>query len=243
MAIAVSNITAARIADSVDRSSYTSGSFTPVADRLYLLVVLLRGDTVSSVSTTTGLAFTSVQSATTSTQKLYVYRALKSSGLGSGTYTVNETSGTGTGCIALLLEVTGMDTSGSDGSGAIVQSPKNDPDTNATAGTVTFSAASAAGNRFFAATSHQANEATTHDSGGGWTEIDDQTIATPTNGLEAQWHATDTSDTVANASWTTSSRWAAIGVEVKAAASAAAGLPVIAEHWRSIHAEAGVGIG
>jgi hypothetical protein len=122
-------ITGAAIASSTNSSSYTSASFTPVANRLYLLAVVHSDAapeaTVPTITTTTGLNFVQVGSSmafdtvASNLHRITLFRAMKASGLSAGTYTVNLADA-GTGCATALLEGTGYLTTGTDGADAVL---------------------------------------------------------------------------------------------------------------------------
>lgn len=125
--LGVTEITAAGIASTSNAATYVSASFTPVANRLYLLAIVHSDaapeTALTSVTTTTGLNFVSVGSVAFDTiasnvHRLSLFRAMKASGLSAGTYTVTLADA-GTGCAAVLTEVTGVVTTGTDGADAI----------------------------------------------------------------------------------------------------------------------------
>lgn len=96
--------------------------------------------------------------------------------------------------------------------GAFVQSPTNSAASGIT-GSVVLNAAGNSNNRPIAVFSHQANEVTTPKSL--WTELDDLAGSAPARGLDTQFRG-DSFDTVAEATWITTSAWGAIASELKA---------------------------
>lgn len=218
--IAVTEITAAVIASTANATTYASASFTPVADRLYLLAVVhsdaAAEATVPTVATTTGLTFVQVGSSiafntiASNGNRLTLFRAMKPSGLSAGTYTVTL-GDAGTGCAAILAEATGMATSGTDGADAVRNIVTNAADSGS-GPNVTLAALAQAFNGVFAC--FGSSIATAPTPGTGYTGLSDPDYATPTSGAFAEWRAVGI--TTANCTLTTSN-WAAIAVELVAA--------------------------
>lgn len=218
--IAVTEITGAVIASTSNATTYASASFTPVVDRLYLLAVVhsdaAAETTVPTVATTTGLVFVQVGSSVafntiaSNANRLTLFRAMKPSGLSSGTYTVTL-GDAGTGCAAILAEVTGMNITGTDGANAVTNIVTNAADTGANP-TVTLAAFQQSYNGVFACVG--SSIATAPTAGSGFTGLSHPDYATPTSGAFAEWRAT--SDTSVDCALATSN-WAAIAVELVAA--------------------------
>jgi hypothetical protein len=219
-------ITAAKLGTSLhtstDASSYTYASATYSNNKLYLLFTntSIASGTAPTVDTVSGGGITWVEVGTAggraysgTVRRVQCFRGLVTSGATTGALTLTL-SGTSTQMHAVVLEFDGMDTSGTNGSGAIVQIVTNIA--TATSLTVTLAAFGSSDNRPVGWFCHRANEATAN--GTGYTELDDGTGTTPSAGSEAEWHAT-TADTTPNASWATSSDSGGIGIEVKAAAA------------------------
>ena len=99
-----------------------------------------------------------------------------------------------------------------------VQVVKSTPNTAGTSVTISLAAAGSADNRPFLAVAHAANEATTPRAS--WTEIGDTQDIAPNRGTETQWRS-DTFETTASATWTTSERYGAMAFEIKALGGAA----------------------
>lgn len=211
---------AAFVADTGNVATYASPSFTPIANRLYLLAVVHSDTapetTIPTIATTTGLAFVQVDTVvfdttTSNLQRLTLFRAMKPSGLAAGTYTVTLADA-GTGCLANLTEINGVVTTGSDGADAI----RNIVTTNANATanpSVTLGAINNQNNGVFGC--FGLDIATVPTVGTGFTSLRHGTIATPTSGLLTEWrwgNVTSVPITVA------SSDWAAIAVELVATA-------------------------
>jgi hypothetical protein len=229
--LAVTEITAAVIASTSNATTYASASFTPVANRLYLLAVVHSDAapeaTVPTIATTTGLNFVQVGSSiafdsiASNLHRITLFRAMKPSGLSAGTYTVTLADA-GTGCAALLAEVTGVVTTGTDGADAIRNNVTRVFDATSNP-SVIFGGYSQIFNGFFACFGSSLQTAPTPESG--WTALSDPDYNTPPTGLYAQWRnsPTDTSSACTLAS----SAWAGIGVELIAASS------VLALEWVS----------
>lgn len=131
MAVSVSNLTSGQ--DGTDDSDSVVASATYTAGRMYLLTLCSRADavqpTISSISapTSSGIVWTEIDhsdfDASGSRRTLFLYRGFATSTVSSGftiTWGATQTAKTWN-----VDEVTGMDTSGTQGSGAIVQSAKN----------------------------------------------------------------------------------------------------------------------
>lgn len=216
--IAVTEITAAVIASTSNVATYASATFTPVANRLYLLAVLHTDTapeaTIPTVATTTGLNFVFVGTSAfntiaSNTHRLSLFRAMKASGLSAGTYTVTLADA-GTGCAALLAEVTGVDTSGTDGANAITAFGSTSADASANP-TATPNVAGRPIDGMFACFGSSIQTAPT--AGTGFTALSNPDYATPSAGLFAEYSTT----TQASASCTlASSAWAAIPVNLVA---------------------------
>jgi hypothetical protein len=232
-------LTAAQITNggsTTDASSYTSSSITPVADRLYLLaVVSSHGSATPNQPTVSGNGLTWARALTvtfdtvaTPLKRLTLFRALKSSGVTSGTFTIDFAGQTQTGCRYSLLELTPTDLSGSDGSGAIADSGTAAGDASSS-GSITFTGSGGPNDGTFSCWAIDANAAITHESG--YTEHFDGGYNTPTTRLETQSKVSSL-DTTPSASWS-SADYAGIGVRVRlfealAAATADLGLDATA---------------
>jgi hypothetical protein len=124
MAITCTHITTG--ASTTDGTSFATASVTPSANKLYLLFIsntkATTADAVSSVSGN-GLTWVSVASRnfnTSNVNRISVYRAMIASAPSAGAITITFAASQ-TGCAWSLLEIDGVETSGSDGAGAIAQ--------------------------------------------------------------------------------------------------------------------------
>lgn len=210
------NISAAAIQDTSNASTYVSGSFTPVADRLYFLSVTHSDaapeTTVPTITTTTGLTFVEVATIVFDTiasnvHRLTLFRAMESSGLSAGTYTVNFADAA-TGCCALLSEVPDLVTTGADGADAVRNIISNNANASANP-SITLGAFNDVRNGVFAC--FASDIATVPTAGAGFTGLGHATIGTPTKGVFAEFQAGN--DTSVNCTLA-SSDWAGIAVEL-----------------------------
>ena len=205
-------ITAAHILskDQDAASSATTATLTPVASRLYLLTVrsTLGAGTPNTPTVTGGggLTWVLVATATQTISRVSVFRALKTSGLTSGTVVVDFAGQTQVNIRLGIAEFTNAKTTGTDGSGAIVQSATNSALTGSTASATLSAFADATNNASFMGIAESANE--TNNAEAGWTKLyDGGTVA-------YEWRlGGDTSPTM---SWTTSTIWEAIACEIAA---------------------------
>jgi hypothetical protein len=209
--VAVTEITGAVIASTSNASTYVSASFTPVADRLYLLAVAHADAspeaTVPTIATTTGLAFTlmaapAFNTISTNINRLTLFRAMKPSGLSNGTYTVTF-GDSSTGCAALLAEVTGVVTTGTNGADAVSGVTPVNTDAGANPSlTVGGSDRPYVNDGIFACFGSSLQTAPT--AGSGYTPLSHPDYSNPDTGLFAEWRntpATTASCTLASSNW------------------------------------------
>lgn len=214
--------------DTSNVASYTTvGSWTPVANRLYLLAVVHSDAapeaTVPTVSAGNGLNWVQVGSSTvfdtivSNLHRLTLFRAMKASGLSLGGYTVNF-SDASTGCAAFVIEFDGIDTTGTDGANAIRQPTSNNA--NATANPTVALAAFASGNNgTFACVGHDAGTAVAAT--GTLIPATPLTYNTPATRLAGLWDPSN----ISNPTFTLAScDWAMIALELVAAPVVAAAL-------------------
>ena len=227
--MALSATLRATLNDNADATSYAFPSATYSNNKLYLLFLSTSHATltapVASAISGAGLTFTNVAQAFYSgigVRSVEAWRCLPTSGATTGVVTATLTGGTATNGHGFIIEIDGMDTSGSNGSGAIVQSPTAVSASNGTSGSVTLSAFGSSDNRPFSFFAHRANEVTTFETN--WTELGDVNSNSPSAGSECQWRS-DTTDTTATATWGTSSAWGAIAIEIKQAVAAMSFVP------------------
>lgn len=208
------------IADTTGRASYTSsGSFTPVAGRLYLLATfysprIAGGGGISGATTSGGLTFDLLGGSSVNVGSgdfaLAVFYAMPSSTLPSGTYTVTFAGGNRTGLTAFVVEVDGALTTGVNGADAIrnlvmLAGTTADP-------TLTLGAFADAANATFGAFGF--NSSTPPTAGAAFTAIGGEpNISSPNNTLFGQY-ALDNQATVGCTH--AASAWGGIAFEIVA---------------------------
>lgn len=197
-------------------TSYATNSVAFQNNKLYLASFAQRTQT-STISAVTGGGVTWVQVNTVAgtNSVAYVFRGLVTSGASTGALTVTCASGTAAHWI--VDELDGIDTSGTNGSGAIVQSVT--ATANSAAPSVTLAAfGDAVNNLTYAAIAAAANQ-NTITAEAGFTAVQTNVLTAPAHGLLREYllgQDTTPSGTCTSAVWTD------IGLEVKAAAGAAA---------------------
>jgi hypothetical protein len=219
MAVIVASATVAETNDTGNVTTYASGSFTPVANRPYLLAVshsdTAAEATVPTIATTTGLAFVQVGSSiaydtiASNVHRLTLFRAMKPSGLGVGTYTVTL-GDAGTGAASVLIEVTQTVTTGSDGANAIRNISTNAANAGADPSITMAGAFDSTENGIAAFFGFDSQTAATA-SNAAWAVIGDAAYGTPNTGVTALWTAANSSTAVCTHA---SADWAGIAVEL-----------------------------
>lgn len=209
MAVAGTNLTTN--SSSSGLTSYTTASITPTANRLVLALV---GSDVSSgtpnIPTLTGNGLTWVEAGTllSGTQRVTLFRGMKSSGLSAGTVVIDFAGQTQTGAGWSISEYSGVNTGGTDGSAAIRQiTPGSGTGTSGSIGLGSFSDAA---DGTFGGFVHNANESSTQ--GSGFTLNGSTMHAAPGRSYMSEWRADN--DSTVDASWTTSAAWFGIAAEV-----------------------------
>lgn len=219
--------------DSANASVYTTPSWTPVANRLYILAIATSGTfrTVSSFTDGTGLAWVLIATtgAFNTSFNISLYRAMKASGLGAGTTAVTISGNASRGHI-VITEFQGVDTSGTDGSGAVVQSNTGILGGAGTALSITLGAGIGAGNATMGNIATNLAVDTGIAPGSGYTELQDKHITLPaseTQETETEWR----SDGNTVVDWThTSSTSGGVAVEVRVSGGAPAVTDVKPRH-------------
>jgi hypothetical protein len=207
-------------------TSHVTASISPTANRLIVLDVISdynAGSAPDPSASGAGMTWTKVLSISDSAAGINLcrFRAMSASP-GSGAITIsNATSSPGRGWA--ITEVSDVDTSGTNGANAIVQTVSNFNDTGSVnTVTATLAAFSSADNGalavhgFFNAAPVRAATPDT-----GWTETSENTMLFSGNvfalGIETQWRADN--DTTALATWAGNGAVYAIASEIKAAAA------------------------
>lgn len=191
-------------------TDFTSGRF-------YLLFVSNPKATTPEEATCTGTSqtWTKVDGLTfntiaSPTQRITVYRFLATS-----TFSATTTISFGATQLAIsshLYEITGMDATGTNGSGAVVQAVTNSSDATANP-TVAMAAISSGSNAVIAYFANDINPfGGTVESG--WTEGFDNGYASPDRGDYSMYRLTTTDNTPTVTA--ASSDWAGIAIEIKA---------------------------
>ncbi len=191
---------------------YTGTTFTQ--GHLYLFVAGTTGTPNAGSITSSTLTWTSVVSVGDATRRLQVFRCMPSSTVTGEDVSIGSFGGASTGFTKYIYDITGVVTTGTNGSDAIVQAVTN------------TGAASADPSITMAAISNGRNAVATfwfnslNPFGGtpesGWTEGRDLGYATPDAGdyYMYRYNTTDNTPTVTAAS----SDWAGIAIELQSAA-------------------------
>jgi len=198
--------------DNVDRTSYTTASVSPTANRLLLLAVYTRigASAVAPTSVTgNGLTWVKVNDVGSTTANLSVWRALGATP-SAGTIVIDFNGVTQTGCAWELSQFTNMNVTGTNGSASIVQSVATSFGA-ATSASVALAAFGNANNATYGAFGKATNEAITN--GSGFTTIANPFGATPVASMLTEFRSDN--DTGVDASWVTSVASLGIGIEIK----------------------------
>ena len=223
MAITLASLTTG--GSTANQNAYTSASISPNANRLILLATVSSPlvDVPSPQSPTVtgnGITWEKIDevifspSASDFLSNMALYRAM-SSGLSSGEVTMTWTT-TQTGCSWSVVEFDGIDTSGTNGSGAIVQSANN-RGTTETSLTVTLAPFRGDGNATYGAFGSEASASRTFTPGDDFTEIHDQAGGFK-QCVQTEWRADN--DTTVDTTISAAARGiAGIAIELKAASN------------------------
>lgn len=218
------NITAlGSYTNAVAAHSYTTGSVTPSANKLILLAIEFGdndapGDWPVPTVTGCGLTWELVNSVNFSEDgtdlfwdKVCLFRAMGASPTAGG-ITIDVGARWASYVSVSISEVDGMDTSGTNGSGAIVQTAGLAVQ-NATSLTATLSAFSSSSNFTFSAVGSSYGTATSWTPGSGFTEIHD--VNGGVGGIMTQWKGL--ADTTVEATAAATTNAAIIAIELKEA--------------------------
>lgn len=201
-------------------TSFTTSSISPTANSLVLLSFLVRNavsvDPVTPTVTGAGLTWVEVNSSlydpdSSTRRKLFVFRALGASP-STGALTIDFGAVTHANITYAIDEFSGVDTSGTNGSGAIVQSGHNEvTDGTVSTLTVTLSAFSNLGNATFGAFAAN-NDSNTTTAGTGFTKLGD---VLDSGRLMTEFRSDN--DTTVNFTLSTTSDLGGVAVEIKPA--------------------------
>ena len=213
-----------RVASTTGATSYTcSPTWTPAAQSLAIaFVVTCLAATPLDPTTVTGHGVSysklTLSARTLSTTHAVSIWVAKMGASPTSVACVASYGATQTGGLIIEFEVTGHDNSGTE-LAAIIQNPTDTG--TATSGSVTLAGASGADNRPMSFWLHLTNEVTNPKSSPAWTETSgaDGNFTNPPTGGEAQF-ITSQFDTAPTASWSTSSLWRGVAIEIKAALAA-----------------------
>lgn len=211
MAITASVLTAN--VDPADATSFTTASISPTGNALLLAAVLNRRGAGATLPTCSGNGLTWVEVTNhllSSVRRLTVFRALGASP-SAGAVTFDFGGNTQEVAMWSVSQFTGVVTTGTNGSGAIVQVPTPTTGTG-TSGSVTLAALASANNMAWGAFHHTANQ--TKTVGSGFTILSNQSEGTGPLSLADEYQL---NVTTVDMSWVTSTAWAAIAVEIAAA--------------------------
>lgn len=206
----------AAINDTTNTDVYISPIWSPVFNRLYLLAVVhsdAAAEATEPTVTTSGRTWTNIGSVPFDTiasnlHRLTVFRSLNTNS-SSETYTVTFGDNS-TGCLTHLTEVSGIVTTGTNGSNAVRNIVTGNA--NATANpAITLGAFSSGDNGTWACVG--SDIATAPTAGAGFTTLAASTYSTPTTGLYTEW--TYVNDTSVNCTLA-SSDWGGLALELVA---------------------------
>jgi hypothetical protein len=219
MAITITHIDGAGDTNAGAATDQVTSSFARSANRLY---VMLTHNTTSSPAAPNptavdagGLTWVAIDGVLydSSNRRIKAFRAMKSTGLSTEATTISY-SAAPTGFMYDIYEIDGVDTGGTDGSGAVVES-KVDTGSNVTTATITLadmtnvSAVFAAFGIFVADTPTE---------GSGYTLNTVVGHGTPTARMHSEYKLS--ADASAELTWTNASDWGAVFLGLKAATPA-----------------------
>jgi hypothetical protein len=226
MAVASTNITTT--GNSTDLSSYSTASITPATNSLILAWVYSIAATAPNTPTASGNGLTWVQVDSQldsdSLRRITLFRAMGASPT-TGAVTFSFGGQTQTGCGWSLVSYSGIDTTGTNGSGAIVQAVKAASVGSATSLTVTLAAFSSANNATAGGFGLPLNTAGFPAVGSGFSSTGASRIASPNLAIGSEFRSTNDTTVDMNAG-ANSIPWAGIAVEIKQAVTATGNVKV-----------------
>ena len=200
--------------------SYTTASISPSGNKLIIVAVYTRRTAGSTAPTLTGngLTYVNFVSETESTGtilRMTLYRAMGASP-SAGAITIDFGADTMEHCEWIVTEFDNVDTGGTNGSAAIVQSLGGRDEGTNTGLTITLAAFGDASNAAYGAV--RAGNAITP--GTDFIELAEVTAATEAPNVQAEWK--DVADTTVDWSWASTGSFA-IGAAIEIKAGAASG--------------------
>jgi hypothetical protein len=205
-------------------SSFNTASISPASNALILVSVRSNVGSTVTTPTVSGASMTWVQITATqvagAADIIYLFRGLSASP-GSGALTIDFSGQSQDQTHWIVDQLTGVDTGGTNGSGAIVQSNVNSVSSTTTI-SVTLSAFGSTSNATYGTIGR--NAATAVTAGGSFTQLAQN--ATNQRAIQSEWAASP--QTTVN--WTTGSNtdsFGAIAAEIKARPSTGDFLPFI----------------
>ena len=215
--------------DTTARSAYSTAPATDTITSNTLCLAVVVNSKASSPDTPTfsGFSMNWVQVSTSNfntlaspSERVTIFRSMTNNHT-TGRGTADFAGNNQTGCDIALVQFFGVDTSGSDGAGAIVQSVNNGVDTTSNP-TITLAALTGTTNAAIALLGNSLNPfGGTVESG--WTEDRDIGYATPATGLYVTHRLATTDNTIAPT--VASSSWAGTAAEIKAGNVTASTVP------------------
>lgn len=213
MAIVATHLTTS--GDTTDGTSYGTESISPAVDRLVLFwLSSTRTGAPPSSPGLSGCSLTWVEATNiawpSANRILFLFRALGTPT--AGVVTMDWGAETQLGVAWSVSDVGGVDTGGTNGSAAIVQTATA-TDSAVTSLIITLGAFGSGDNATAGGFIHDTNEATVQ--GTGFTLLGSAGHANPNRGIGSEWRADNA--TSVDASWASSSNCGGIAVEIKAA--------------------------
>lgn len=196
--------------DEVDRTTYTTASISPSSNNLVLALVYgaLAGGSAAPTLSGNGLTWVQVDTQTFTNRRVTLFRAMGTSP-SSGAVTIDFGAATQARCHWSIAEFGNVDTTGTNGSGAIVQSVTDSG--TATSLTVTLAAFSGGNNATYGGvTALDGGDIT---EGSGFSELGEYRNATEPSTTQSEWK--NTNDTSVDFSWSGNVEAAGIAVEIK----------------------------
>lgn len=227
--MAITQTTLAHNASTTNATSYTTASITPGANALILAAIVQHTTTVTPPTTPTlsgnGLTWVQVNTETYGTVatphiRVTVFRAMGASPT-AGAVTISCGADTQNNCAWSIDQFDGVDTTGTNGSGAVVQSQINNSST--TSVSVTLGAFASANNATYGAFGCGSN-GVVWTAGTGFSALFNHPSGLEDENLLTEWR-TDNSTTV-NASATGTTSMGGIGLEIAASAGGATATPI-----------------